>query len=249
MHLIVEGESDERVFRGLIEALVGADTESLGISFSNLEGIGRARLYTRIVRLAKTLTGFPVLVADREGDIERDVKLLKKEGLLSEETAFLWEAKLEEDNFTDEELVTVAAQLAEQKGGTLQLDAAELRAVRQSQKERLGEEAQGLGNPPETRSPPAARLSCALQTGTRRRARAVPARRDGARGGRGSACGAEAAARDCLQHRPRGLTRTLWPVYEVETRKRRRPPSRERPNEHVTPGARDAGLRRRILPI
>jgi hypothetical protein len=145
VHVIVEGESDERVLQGLVEALTGAEASSLGISFSNLEGVGRTRLYTRILRLAKNSTRFPLLVADREGDIERDVQLLKDEGLLSDETAFLWEASLEEDNFSDEELVAVAAQLAERKGGRLQLDSAKLRAARESQRARLGEDAQGLG--------------------------------------------------------------------------------------------------------
>jgi hypothetical protein len=144
VHLIVEGKSDEALFRGLIEALTGAEVSNLGIGFSNLEGVGRTRLYGRILRLAKNSTRFPVLVADREGDIERDVELLKAEGLLSDETAFLWNASLEEDNFTHEELVASATQIAERKGGHLQLEAEQLRAARESQEERLGEDAQGL---------------------------------------------------------------------------------------------------------
>jgi hypothetical protein len=144
VHVIVEGESDETFFRGLIEALADPDPSSLGITFSNLHGVGRTRLYTRILRIAKNVARFPMLVVDREGDIERDVQLLKDEGLLSDETAFLWDASLEEDNFSDEELVAAAARLAAGKGGHLVLDAAELRAARESQKERLREKAQGL---------------------------------------------------------------------------------------------------------
>ncbi|MDX6591739.1 MAG: hypothetical protein QOJ13_935 [Gaiellales bacterium] len=69
---------------------------------------------------------------------------MKDEGLLSEETVFLWEASLEEDNFSDEELVAAAADLAERRGGQLTLAAVELREARESQKERLGDGAQGL---------------------------------------------------------------------------------------------------------
>lgn len=145
VHVVVEGESDETLFSGLIEALTGSHPATLGITFSNLEGIGRrVRLYTRILRIAKSLARFPVLVADRENDIERDVQLLKDEGLLSDETALLWEDSLEEDNFADEELVAAAARIAERRGGELRLEPDHLRAARENQKARLGKQAKGL---------------------------------------------------------------------------------------------------------
>jgi hypothetical protein len=144
VHVVVEGKSEEVLFGGLIEAISGREASTLGIGFSNLEGVGRTRLYERVLRLAKRASRFPVLVADREGDIERDVELLKAEGLLSEETVFLWNSSIEEDNFTDQELVDCASRIAKRKGGELQLAPEELRAVRESQKERLGDHGEGL---------------------------------------------------------------------------------------------------------
>jgi hypothetical protein len=73
VHVVVEGKSDEILFHDLIAALTGRSPDSMGITFSNLEGVGRARLHRRILRVAKSLARFPILVADREGDIERDV--------------------------------------------------------------------------------------------------------------------------------------------------------------------------------
>lgn len=127
VHIVVEGKSDEILFHDLIEALAGRPPDAMGITFSNLDGVGRARLHGRILRIAKTLARFPILVADREGDIERDVEILKRDGLLTDETTFLWNASLEEDNFTDEELVAVAARLAMEQGATLTLTGRELR--------------------------------------------------------------------------------------------------------------------------
>jgi hypothetical protein len=144
VHVIVEGDSEETLFRRLIQVLTGSDPSSLGVTFSNLEGIGRTRLYTRILRIAKSLARFPILVVDRENDIERDVRLLKDEGLLSDETTFLWDASLEEDNFTDEELVAAATRIAERKGSELHLQAGDLRTVRERQKALLGDKAKGL---------------------------------------------------------------------------------------------------------
>jgi hypothetical protein len=144
VHVIVEGESDEALFHRLIDALAGAEASTIGISFSNLEGVGRTRLYARILRLVKNSTRFPILVVDREGDIERDVELLKSEGLLSDETTFLWNSSLEEDNFSVEELVASVGRLAERKGVRLELSAEEVRSDRESRRERLGKDDQGL---------------------------------------------------------------------------------------------------------
>lgn len=144
VHVVVEGKSDEILFSGLMEKLTGRVPATMGITFSNLEGVGRARLHRRILAIAKTLARFPILVADREGDIERDVALLKHDGLLADETTFLWRTSLEEDNFTEGELVAIATEVAREKGGRLLLSGRELRAAADRQKVRGDKTRRGL---------------------------------------------------------------------------------------------------------
>jgi Overcoming lysogenization defect protein-like, TOPRIM domain len=144
VHAVVEGETEEVLIRTLIEAMTGSDPSTLGISFSNLEGGGRTRLYTRVLRLAKRSARFPILVADREGDIERDIELLKREGLLSDEGVFLAKTSLEEDNFTVEELLAAAERVATRKCAELHLDAEGVRAVYARQRELVGAKGKGL---------------------------------------------------------------------------------------------------------
>jgi hypothetical protein len=143
VHLVVEGETDELVFRSLIEALAGPPSD-LGITFSNLDGIGRTRLHAKILRAAKSHTRFPVLIVDREADIERDIELLKAEGLLDDETVFLWAESLEADNLSCDELVATAREIAREKGCELVLDAETLETAYRSQRERVGKKAPGL---------------------------------------------------------------------------------------------------------
>jgi Overcoming lysogenization defect protein-like, TOPRIM domain len=144
VHVVVEGKSEEILFKYLIESLTGRAADTMGITFSNLEGVGHARLHRRILRIAKTLARFPILVADREGDIERDVADMQRDGLLTDETTFLWDDSLEEDNFTADELVAVASGLAEGQGATLTLTGGELREAADREKARGDKDAKGL---------------------------------------------------------------------------------------------------------
>jgi hypothetical protein len=129
VHIIVEGESDRIIVGGLLTELSGFGLDALGVTISTLEGGGNTRLHAKLLRLAKNSARFPVLIADREGDIERDVQLLKEQGLLDDDTAILWETSLEEDNFTDAELIEAARRLGDRKGATLRMDPLELRAA------------------------------------------------------------------------------------------------------------------------
>jgi hypothetical protein len=104
VHVVVEGPTDELLIRGLLEALAGPVRE-LGVTLSLLRGLGRIRLQSEVLAAAKRYARFPILVVDREGDIERDIELLKRDGLVTDDTVFVWNNSLEEDNFTDEELV------------------------------------------------------------------------------------------------------------------------------------------------
>lgn len=129
LHFVVEGESDEILIRGLIEALGGREASERGVRFSRLDGVDRVRLHRALLRAAKDYAQVPILVADREGDIEREVERLKKDGLLRDETTFLWRSSLEEDNFTDTELVEAAARIGQRAGVDVRIDAAMLRSA------------------------------------------------------------------------------------------------------------------------
>jgi hypothetical protein len=143
VHLVVEGETDELLFRSLLEAL-GGPVPNQGVTFSTLEGTGKTRLYINVLSAMKTYARWPILVADREGDIERDVARMKKEGLLSD-AVVLWHRSIEEDNFSDEELVAAASHIAERKGVELKLDARTLRQKYESLRDRVGKDARGIG--------------------------------------------------------------------------------------------------------
>ena len=83
---------------------------------------------------------------DREGDIEREVDLLKRDGLVTDETVFMWNKSLEEDNFTDEELVRVATSIAQSRGARLDLRPERLREAYEGQRSRVGRRGKGLAD-------------------------------------------------------------------------------------------------------
>jgi hypothetical protein len=76
----------------------------------------------------KAFPRYLLLVADREGDMAREVEGLKREGVLTNETTYLWDTSFEEANFSDEELVAMIATIGADSGATLTLDAQTLRA-------------------------------------------------------------------------------------------------------------------------
>jgi len=140
VHLVVEGETERLLFEQLIAA-IGLNAIERGVSISTFEGVGNAGLRREILRVARSYSRFPVLVADREGDIEREVDALKRDGLLSDETAFLWDKSLEEDNFTHDELVELAKAAAQKRGGRLRLTG---RTLRKEHQRRCSQVSQGL---------------------------------------------------------------------------------------------------------
>lgn len=132
VHVVVEGDADELLIRGLVEAISGP-VEDLGVTFSVLRGTGRVRPLSTVLATAGRYARSPILVVDREGDVERDIGLLKRDGVVTDETVFLWEASLEEDNFTFEELVQVAKDIAATRGVELELTAERLREAHDGQ--------------------------------------------------------------------------------------------------------------------
>jgi hypothetical protein len=126
VHLVVEGETEVVLFERLIGAM-GISPSERGVSISTYHGVGQHQLRQEILRVARRLSRFPVLVTDREGEVEKEIEALKRDGLLRDETTFLWNKNLEEDNFTDAELVELAKRAAKRQGVELRLSARTLR--------------------------------------------------------------------------------------------------------------------------
>lgn len=146
VHLIVEGETEEVVCRRVIEAFTGSGPEPIGITLSRLDGVSKARLHQEIIRVTKTFARWPVLIADREGDLEREVEVMKREGLLSDETVFLWDSSFEEHHFSDDELVAVVRELARKRDVELSLSPAAFRHAYDDHRSRAGRNARGAAS-------------------------------------------------------------------------------------------------------
>lgn len=76
--------------------------------------------------------------------MELEVARLKKDGILMDETTFLWDTTFEEANFTDDELVAMMAALGARQSATLSLDAPTLRRLYNEHRAKMGSQARGL---------------------------------------------------------------------------------------------------------
>jgi hypothetical protein len=97
-----------------------------------------------MLRALKAFPRFLVFVADREGEMAREVEALKREGVLTDEATCLWETSFEAANFSDEELLAMIAAIGTNRGATLTLDAATLRTLYDAHRSRAGKDAKGL---------------------------------------------------------------------------------------------------------
>lgn len=119
VHLFVEGHSEEALLPPLIETQVGSLPEA-GIQLTNLRGIDNVSLRHReLVDGFSNYARTAVLIADNEGEIAKYVKGLVAEGLMHPDGILLWERNLEEDNFSDAELVRAVETLARARGARL----------------------------------------------------------------------------------------------------------------------------------
>ena len=143
IHLVVEGPTEEILCRRIIEDFAGRPVEDLGMTLATLGGVGKARLHQEMLRITSVFARWAILVADREGDIERDAELMRREGILSEDTCVLWEHSFEEDNFTDNELVAILADLASEAGVSLDLDGKRFRSAYDKHRSHVGAKAKG----------------------------------------------------------------------------------------------------------
>lgn len=116
VHVFVEGESEYVFLRMLLEHWLGP-LDVYGIRFTNLAGIDNlARRHQELVRGFSTYARTAVLIADNESEIARYVAALAEQRLMNPEGVWLWQKNLEEDNFTDADLVRSVRDLAAGRG-------------------------------------------------------------------------------------------------------------------------------------
>jgi hypothetical protein len=144
VHIVVEGETEEIVCRRVLETITGMTLNDMGVSIQRLFGVGNVR--REMLRALKAFPRFLVFVADREGDMAREVEALKQEGVLTDEATCLWETSFEEANFSDEELVAMIAAIGADRGATLTLNAQTMRALYDARRGEVGKDAKGLAS-------------------------------------------------------------------------------------------------------
>jgi hypothetical protein len=127
LHLVVEGETEERLVRLLFEAFHGGKWEGSGIEMTDLGG-------DKLEGARTMLEGFGVyadevaLLLDDENQAKRITQALARDGVVAEQHVHLWDKSLEEDNFTTTELVEMVRDLGREMGAELTLDATTLEA-------------------------------------------------------------------------------------------------------------------------
>jgi hypothetical protein len=150
IHAAVEGESEETLTRGVVEHLVGsAALDDLVVT--NLRDVGGVK---RVEELLSAVTNYAlrtVVLLDNEGDVERIINGLVKDGVLDRDDVLVLPESLEESNFTDDALVAIATDLAatsneKRPETTLTLTGVELRAYHDDRLSRAGKQQPGLAD-------------------------------------------------------------------------------------------------------
>ena len=125
LHIVVEGETEMRLVRGLFEAFANATLEGAGIAMTDLEG-------DKLNESRRFIEGFGLyardvaLLLDDENDAKRVVDQLVKAGIVEAAHAELASPSLEQANFTPDELVAMANALGAPHGVTLGFTGADL---------------------------------------------------------------------------------------------------------------------------
>ena len=128
LHIVAEGETEVRVVKRLFEAFAARPWQGAGIEITDLGG-------DKLEGSRAMLEGFGVyansiaLLLDNENDVERVTRRLKEAGSIGDLHATLCDPSLEEENFSADELVEIAKQLAADKGQQLELTGPELTAA------------------------------------------------------------------------------------------------------------------------
>ncbi len=125
LHIVVEGETEMRLVRGLFEAFAGTTPEAAGIALTDLEG-------DKLEESRRFIEGFGLyardvaLLLDDENDARRVVDHLVKAGIVEAAQVHLASPSLEQENFSPDELVAMANKLGAPYGVTLAFTGADL---------------------------------------------------------------------------------------------------------------------------
>ena len=111
VHVIFEGESERRLVEGVVATLLGQRYVEY-LVMTDLKGVGSARRIETLVGAVAEYALAAVLLVDDEGDMRAETEKLIASGALDQEDVLLASTSLEEDNFSDDELVEIAVALA-----------------------------------------------------------------------------------------------------------------------------------------
>lgn len=145
LHVLVEGETEMRLIRGLFEAFAGTTLQAAGIAMTDLEG-------DKLVESRRFIEGFGLyardvaLLLDDENDAKRVVRQLVKAGVVNAPHAELVSPSLEEANFSPDELVAMANQLGAARGVTLGFTGADLKQKLDEYNARAGDRPLGMAS-------------------------------------------------------------------------------------------------------
>ena len=105
IHVVVEGQTEERWVRGLLRASLGVVPRDVLIT--NLHGTGAAKRMEPIVDAIADQAGSTALIVDAEGDMGRYVRTLVSSALVDERDVLMVGTSFEEANFSYGELLRV----------------------------------------------------------------------------------------------------------------------------------------------
>jgi hypothetical protein len=111
VHLVGEGDSEKVMVCRLVEGLLGRQYAD-EIGFTDLGGSGSASRLNTMVGGFTTYAQRTVVIVDSEGDMASYVAGLTRGGELPDEDVLLFEANLEESNFTAAEMLEVLVRRA-----------------------------------------------------------------------------------------------------------------------------------------
>lgn len=150
IHVVVEGQTEQNMVCGILDNVIGPYfTEQL--VFTDLHGVGNAVSIDEVVAAVLDYAERTVLILDNEGPATARVRTLIEAGQVDERNVLVMDTSFEESNFTDEELVEVAALVAAQPSdtrpaATLTLDAGVLRAHHEERLSRAAADKPGLAD-------------------------------------------------------------------------------------------------------
>jgi hypothetical protein len=127
VHVVHEGDTDERLIAYLVADFIGSLALE-EVQFTDLHGAGNAAVVEDLVASLEGYARRTVVVLDNEANAREHVEDLIAAGTIPKEDALLFNASLEEDNASIEELVELASAIAAGQGCELELTADDVRS-------------------------------------------------------------------------------------------------------------------------